>query len=94
MKVGIKYCGGCNPAIDRKRLVKQVMQKMPGNLVYEYFDFTDCDVVLVVNGCSLACAGVPSEKNVIVVAGSTIDGWDYPEGMLADKVIEKLSAPR
>jgi hypothetical protein len=89
MKVGIKYCGGCNPFINRKRLVNGVMQKLPGDYSYEYFDFAGCDVVLVVNGCTIACAEVPSGKNIILVAGPTIDGWEYPEGMLADKVVEK-----
>ncbi len=92
MKIGIKYCGGCNPVINRKRLVKQVMQQLPDDVSYEYFDFNDCDVVLVVNGCSIACAEVPSGKDIIMVAGPTIDGWEYPEDKLADKVIEKWPA--
>ena len=29
------------------------------------------------------------QENIILVAGPTIDGWEYPEGMLADKVVEK-----
>jgi hypothetical protein len=92
MKVGIKYCGGCNPMIDRKRLVKQVMQKLAENCSYEFFNFEDCDVVLAVNGCSLACAEVPSGKDIVTVAGPAIDGWNYSENMLVDKVVEKLRA--
>lgn len=92
MKICIKYCCGCNPVIDRKRLVKRLMRKLPDSYVYEYFDFNDCDVILVVNGCSLACAEVPSGGNIVTVGGCTIDGWDYPEGMLIAKVMEKLSA--
>ncbi len=91
MKVGIKYCGGCNPIIDRKRLVKRVMQKLPTDHIYEFFDFTECDVVLVVNGCTIACAEIPSGNNIVLVAGPTIDSWDYSESMLVDKVLERLS---
>ena len=93
MKIGIKYCGGCNPVIDRKRLVKRLMRELPDDYVYEYFNLDDCDIVLVVNGCSLACAEVPAQANSIMVAGCTINGWNYPEGVLADKVLEKLSRP-
>lgn len=91
MKIGIKYCGGCNPVIDRKRLVKRLMQELPDDYVYEHFNLDDCDIVLLVNGCSLGCAEAPAEADIITVAGCTIDGWTYPENELADRVLARLS---
>ena len=91
MKIGIKYCGGCTPVIDRKRLVKRLMRELPDDCVYEYFNLDNCDIVLVVNGCSLACAEAPSKENTITIAGCTIDGWTYPEKELADQLLARLS---
>lgn len=59
MKVGIKYCGGCNPNIDRINLTKRLREKLkPDTYAFEYCDFHDCEVVLVINGCSVGCAEI------------------------------------
>lgn len=59
MRIGIKYCGGCNPRYDRTALVSRLKQALEGECVQwvsasvtgEPFDF-----VLVVCGCTAACA--------------------------------------
>lgn len=93
MKIGVKFCGGCNPYIERKKLIEQVERMLPpGKFAFEYFDFDDCEIFLVVNGCSLACARFEQEKNVIVVAGSEIDGKQYKEEDLPGEVVKRLLA--
>ncbi|MEA4925634.1 MAG: hypothetical protein VB084_10015 [Syntrophomonadaceae bacterium] len=93
MKVGIKYCGGCNPTIDRANLTKRLREKLePGKYTFEYFDFHDCEVVLVINGCSVGCTKIPKSKNTIIVSGSEMDGKQYPEEMLSDQVVRKLES--
>jgi hypothetical protein len=91
MKVGIRYCGGCNPNIDRQLLTKRLRAKLePGIFVFEYFDFHDCEVVVVINGCNVGCAEVQKSKNTIIVFGSEMDGKQYPEEMLSREVISRL----
>jgi hypothetical protein len=97
MRIGIKYCGGCNPGIERMCLVEGVMHKLPPqNFGFEFFDFNNCDVVLVVNGCRVACAEIPINKKIITVSGSSIDGWIYDEKVLVDEIVKRLfaSAPQ
>jgi hypothetical protein len=91
VKVGIKFCGGCNPTIDRVNLIKKIREKLePGTYAFEYLDFHDCEVVLVINGCSVGCAEVPKSKKTIIVYGSEMEGKQYPEEMLPEEVISRL----
>lgn len=93
MKIGVKFCGGCNPYIDRKRLVEKVKAIIPpGKFTFEYFDFDDCEVFLVVNGCSLACAKVEQDKKAIIIAGFEISGKQYLEEDLPGEVAKRLLA--
>lgn len=55
MKVGIKYCGGCNPHYERSEIARRLRQDFPEvDLVRA--DAPDVDIVAVVCGCPVACA--------------------------------------
>ena len=58
VKMGLRYCGGCNPRYDRVALVKQLQQSLPGIR----FELADADAehaaVLLVCGCSAQCVGL------------------------------------
>lgn len=58
VKVGLRYCGGCNPRYDRVALVKHLQQSLP-NVRFELAD-ADADhaAALLVCGCSAQCVGV------------------------------------
>jgi acyl dehydratase len=57
MKIGIRYCGGCNSRYDRAKEVKKLMQQFPEQqFCYEMQNPGICDVWLVVCGCLTACA--------------------------------------
>lgn len=91
MKLGIKFCGGCNPHIDRTLLTRRIREKLDLNVCdFEYFDFRDCEAVLVVNGCNVACAEIQNDTKTIVVSGLDIDGSQYPEEILPTEVIRRL----
>ena len=56
MKIGIKYCGGCNPRYDRISEVNKLKAEFSEMDFVTAADHPDCDVVIVVCGCSAACA--------------------------------------
>lgn len=56
MKIGIKYCGGCNPAYDRKKLIQTLTNKYNDISIESTKDNKVYDLVLIVEGCSRACA--------------------------------------
>ena len=69
MKVGIKYCGGCNPRFNRREIVEKLMDE------YSDFSFEPAienylyDIILVINGCLSACANYSSliSKKIIII---------------------------
>ncbi|MGB5749540.1 MAG: hypothetical protein WBM69_21360 [Desulfobacterales bacterium] len=56
LKVGVKYCGGCNPYYDRVALVKWIESRLQGKAKFVSPENVDVDLVLVVEGCRTACA--------------------------------------
>jgi 4-hydroxybutyrate CoA-transferase len=54
IKVGVKYCGGCNPNYDRKKIVNTVETQL-GIKAVLYNEEEIPDIALVVCGCSAEC---------------------------------------
>lgn len=56
MKIGIKYCGGCNPRYDRTNIAQRLREDFPGDEIVTATPGLDMDYVVVVCGCKSACA--------------------------------------
>jgi hypothetical protein len=56
LRIGIKYCGGCNPYYDRVALVKRIKRRLQDQAEFVSAANDGVDVVLAVEGCSTACA--------------------------------------
>ena len=56
MKIGIKYCGGCNPRYDRSHEVDKLKKRFPQHTFTYEIENTVCDICLLVCGCMTACA--------------------------------------
>ncbi|GAA0177779.1 hypothetical protein SH2C18_09460 [Clostridium sediminicola] len=66
MKIGIKYCGGCNNRYDRAAFVNKLRNVVEG---MEYVQPEEVyDYLLVVCGCPSCCASIDN----IAVKGSII----------------------
>jgi 3-hydroxyacyl-[acyl-carrier-protein] dehydratase len=92
--IGIKYCGGCNPHIDRTKLVQEIEKLLPSEFIFTTESSSPWDIGILVCGCPTACADKPELKNLarkwIVVAGNSLDLNSAPEEELADIVVQKL----
>jgi hypothetical protein len=57
LKLRITYCGGCNPEIDRGKVVERLynLMRAEGLNYCPVPDYEAADVVLIVNGCAHAC---------------------------------------
>ena len=52
----IKFCGGCNPEIDRGRVVRRFKELLDKNPLKEKIIFDNGnDILIMVNGCPHAC---------------------------------------
>ena len=51
MKIGLKYCGGCNPNYERSDIVKRARNEYPSVTFEPYRVEDEYDLVLVICGC-------------------------------------------
>ena len=93
--IGIKYCGGCNPVINRTKLAQEIEKLLlPEYGLSKDHSSKSWDIGILICGCLTACADKPDFKNLagkwIIVAGNSIDQNMTPEEKLADVVVSKI----
>lgn len=55
MEIGVKYCGGCNPNYERRRIIKRAQAEFPDMRFVPYTSELPFDLVVVVCGCMAEC---------------------------------------
>jgi len=73
-RVGIKFCGGCNPVIERGLVAQRIRGELEEEARWVSGE-EETDFLLIVNGCRTACADkaeVRSGRPVVVVAGESV----------------------
>jgi hypothetical protein len=53
-RLAIKFCGGCNPILERERLAQKVREGLLSSPWVSWEE--ESDLVLIINGCPTACA--------------------------------------
>jgi len=96
--IGVWYCGGCNPQIDRSRIVNDLLENLRTmglevDLVPE--GEKPVDVLLLVNGCPHACLEKEYSESgracpVISLRGEMVDDQDVAEGDIVKALIARL----
>jgi hypothetical protein len=95
--IGIKYCGGCNPVIDRVSLVQEIEKLLPpDHSIVNDESSTQWDIVIFVCGCHSACADRQELRRLarhwFLIAGQTIDQSMMPENELACAIVHKIKS--
>jgi hypothetical protein len=75
-RLGVKFCGGCNPEIDRGLVAGEIRKELAGEVLWVPGD-EEADFLLIINGCRTACADTPetcSRRPTVVVSAESIDG--------------------
>lgn len=54
-KIGIRYCGGCNPRYERVEMIQWVQSRVEDRFLFVQYDQQDLDGLITVNGCPRAC---------------------------------------
>ena len=93
MRLEIKYCGGCNPLTDRKKVVNDVLNILRQHTSVEV-TAEQPDIMLVMGGCPVCCVDVSQEiargKKAVKVGGYLVDYYQTRPAQLAEVVAEKL----
>ncbi|HHV71701.1 MAG TPA: hypothetical protein GXX38_03695 [Clostridia bacterium] len=93
-RVGIKYCGGCNPYIERKKLVQAVQEKLkPDSVQFVGYGEKNLDLLFNVSGCRIDCVGqfeVEEKVPKITVAGKIFNyrQWEWED--LVERITEEI----
>ena len=100
--IGVRYCGGCNPQIDRLRVIRDLregLKKMGLKVDLTTDKESPVDMVLLINGCMHGCLegeylGSDPDHRPISVRGQMVDDKyikeDYIPGTLIKKICERL----
>jgi hypothetical protein len=56
-RIGIKYCGGCNPGYERVEMIERVQFRFNDRFLFLRHDEPDIDVLVLMSGCHRTCAG-------------------------------------
>jgi hypothetical protein len=96
--IGVRYCGGCNPRIDRSRIVRDVRAGLEKSGLK--VDFTTdkeqpVDVVLLINGCMHAClegeySTSGHDQQLISVRGEMVDDQYIEENHIPEFLVRKI----
>jgi hypothetical protein len=71
LKVGLKFCGGCRAGYDRVGLVNSIRERVADKIEFVAADSEDAEEILIVTGCSTACAKMdaPLERPTRYITG-------------------------
>lgn len=71
-KIGVLFCGGCNPTYNRALLYRQLKQYYETTIIFEfYMEPDEYDLLLVINGCSSECLISQKHSSPIVCLDSS-----------------------
>ena len=98
LTIRIKYCGGCNPEIDRSDVVKRLAELFLSNNLKVEFDFNsnrNIDLLILVNGCPHACLEEDNLNSATMtpclsIQGAMIDYRPVTEEELPRVLYEKI----
>lgn len=65
-RIGLKYCGGCNPRYDRVQAAGYLRERLKDRVELVSYEDPDIEGILVVAGCPTACVDLTPFKQLPV----------------------------
>jgi hypothetical protein len=91
-RIGLKYCGGCNPHYDRVQAVGYLWERLKDTVELVSYEDPDIEGVLVVAGCPTACVDLTTFKGRSVwVVTSPQEAERFEQKMRSMKDRKELS---
>ena len=56
-RIGVKYCGGCNPTYERVEIIEKVKFRLGDQFFFCQVGNEEGEALVLVSGCPRACAG-------------------------------------
>ncbi len=78
MKIGVKYCGGCNPSFDRIAAAEKIKDKFKEEAEFVSYTDPDAEFIIVLMGCGSACADLSGiDESRIIIVNSEADADEF-----------------
>jgi len=95
--MGIKFCGGCNPLIERSEVANELKSILPEGFTFDSDDPSRrWDIGILICGCPTACADRPEHRSLaaawILVSGPMVDRHSVSVENIARSIVDKLEA--
>jgi len=85
-RVGLKYCGGCNPQYDRVQAVEFLRERLKDTVDLASYEDPGIEGILVVTGCPTACVDLtPFKGRPVWVVTSLQEAEHFAETMMKEK---------
>lgn len=92
--VKIRYCGGCNPEIDRSETAAKLAEKLKDHAQWTHDPQAEADVTLHLSGCAHACLDEETRcsgtKPVVAIQGLRVNRQSVNPDELVSAAAEKL----
>lgn len=89
VRVGLKFCGGCDPTFDRGEYYRAIDNAAAGRIDWRPLDEGGFEAALVINGCPQACPVVEGRIDLNYRVVSVIDDSIDPAEIVAELLNEK-----
>lgn len=90
MRVGIKFCGNCNPVLDTVELARALAGA--SEIEFVHWEGFEYDALLILSGCAVDCASRPDFRGpTVIVAGNHINRVPRPLEDLLDGILVALN---
>jgi len=91
-RIGLKYCGGCNPRYDRVQAAGYLRERLKDRVELVSYEDPDIEGILVVAGCPTACVDLtPFKGRPVWVVTSPQEAERFEQKMRSMKDRKGLS---
>lgn len=89
-KIGIKFCGNCNPQINTVQLLQELKNHY-NNVEFVKWDELEYDLLIILSSCSVGCATHPNFMGTKIILNSNSINYETVSlEELFDEVINKI----
>ena len=90
MRVGVKYCGNCNPHLRMSMVLQAVTERMP-SVQPVGWEEAACETLLILCGCPTGCAKPPAfDGPTVFVTSHTVNHAPVAGPELVGKIMSAL----
>lgn len=91
-RVGVKFCGGCNPRIDRGRIAKEAAKYLAREGIEVIYSLKAAQFAVYISGCTANCAAKYNVIDIpsVVVSGEMINSLAVEEKKIVNEIVMKV----